>query len=155
MIELASFFWVTLSTWWGIRASDEKGGEKETIGRRLYEGMVGLVQINGYHFGSVIREKLSFHWCRPISIHKDLRDLEEFSIESQSSKRFRPRFRVTRTPLSSLYFVSLQRSLQTVSFVFPEYAIPIPEWNANDSKIYIEDMRNCNVISTSKTLNFN
>lgn len=39
-------------------------GERREM--RLYARMVGLVQINGYHFGPVIREKLSFYERRAI-----------------------------------------------------------------------------------------
>lgn len=88
------------------------GARKTGWGRRSAEGGGGgLGQINGNHFGLVIREKLSFHWRQPIRPQGST-DLREFSIESQSSKRFRPRFRVTRTrrPFSSAPLVVSARS---------------------------------------------
>ena len=134
MIEFVLFFWVTLWTRWRVRASDEKRGEGDDCTREWSDWskltVTTLARSLGKNFLSIGADQ-----SRSIRI---LGDLEEFSMESQCSKRFRPRFRVTRTPLPSLYFVSLQQSFQTVSFVFLEYTIPIPEWNANDPKIYIE-----------------
>lgn len=58
--------------WWKQRRGRD---DRETI--VWGNGRAGP-QINGYHFGSVIRKKLSFHWCQPIPIHKDLGDLKNF-----------------------------------------------------------------------------
>lgn len=112
----------------GQRRDDCTGGRGVGGGERRRN----LIRINGYYFTSVIREKLSFHWRRPIShAHKKKvqGDPEEFSIGSQSTKRFHSRFRVTKTPLSSLHLVSLQRStppiIPRLAFVSLEYANPI------------------------------
>ena len=146
MIE-ALFFWVTLWTRWGVRASDEKGGEEETIGRRLYEGMVGLVQINGYHFGSVIREKLSFHWCRPISIYKDSwgpgRIFNGITILGTFSPSFSRNEDATDIPLFRFSPTIPPNRLVR----FPWIRDSNSRMKCGRPKNIYRDMRNCNVIS--------
>lgn len=97
-------------------------GARKTAGAEKCGG--GLGQINGNHFGLVIREKLSFHWRRPIRPQGST-DLREFSIESQSSKRFRPRFRVTRTRRPFAFPTSRLRISPPFFLFTRKHAIPI------------------------------
>lgn len=126
--------------------------DEETIARGWSKLTVTTsVRSLGKNFLSTGAEQSS---CKPV--RKDLEDLKEFSIGSQTSRRFHPRFRVTRTPLPhpSISFPSGNR---VVSYS-PEYAIPIRvEWNANHAKMARrEDAANrwCNFSATRKLIRY-